>query len=195
MRVWKNRDFFSSFRGQHRSVTTQPHKGTPGSWGCQITLRTIARMPRRTTSGRPGHAAIICAKSRPSASRNAELRRQFEYVKRHGVFARLIGVCRFQHKMIHTERTLRVVDRNCAVKRRQRLVPRELLREEEACRLLRISREAILRFKRDQVNPIPHLKVGRRFLYEEHEVIGWAKRSAKRDSQGRRDSGRIVRPK
>jgi excisionase family DNA binding protein len=59
-------------------------------------------------------------------------------------------------------------------------MPRALLTEKEACEFLRISREAILKFRRDMKDPIPYLKVGRRYLYEESEVVKWAKRNARR---------------
>ena len=51
----------------------------------------------------------------------------------------------------------------------------KLLTEDEVARLLRVSREAILKFKRDKLNPIPCLRVGRRYLYEECEVLEWAR--------------------
>lgn len=58
----------------------------------------------------------------------------------------------------------------------------QLLTEEEACRALRISRDGILRCKRAE-DPIPHFKVGRRFLYDLDKVLRWAERQAKRSSQ------------
>ena len=57
-----------------------------------------------------------------------------------------------------------------------------LLTEEEMCRVLRISRDGILRCKRAE-DPIPHFKVGRRFLYDLEKVLRWAERQAKRASQ------------
>lgn len=55
-----------------------------------------------------------------------------------------------------------------------------LLTEAEISAFLRVSREAILRFKRDRVDPIPCFKAGRRYLYEPSEVLRWAKRQATR---------------
>jgi helix-turn-helix protein len=55
-----------------------------------------------------------------------------------------------------------------------------LLTEEEAAGFLRVSREAILRLKRDEVDPIPCYKVGRRYLYDPKEVLRWARRRADR---------------
>jgi len=57
---------------------------------------------------------------------------------------------------------------------------RPLLTEAEVADFLRVSREAILRFKRDGVDPIPCFKAGRRYLYEPGEVLRWAKRQATR---------------
>ena len=67
---------------------------------------------------------------------------------------------------------------------------KSLLTEEEACKFLRISREAILKFKRDTVDPIPHLKAGRQSLYEESEILKWAKRNARRAAKRCRNGGR-----
>ena len=39
-----------------------------------------------------------------------------------------------------------------------------LLTEEEICTMLRVSREATLKFRRDLVDPIPHMKAGRRYF-------------------------------
>ncbi len=61
-----------------------------------------------------------------------------------------------------------------------------LLTEEEICTLLRVSREATLKFRRDPVDPIPHMKAGRRYLYEKTKVLKWAERNAKRDNNKRR---------
>ena len=55
-----------------------------------------------------------------------------------------------------------------------------LLTEAEAADFLRVAREAILRFKRDGVDPIPCFKAGRRYLYEPAEVLRCAKRQAVR---------------
>lgn len=70
-------------------------------------------------------------------------------------------------------------------------MPTALLTEQEACELLRVSREAILKFKRDSLDPIPFLKAGRRYLYDEAEIMKWAKRNArraaKRFNHGRRN--------
>lgn len=57
---------------------------------------------------------------------------------------------------------------------------KQLMTEEEACDFLRVSREAIFKFRRDQVDPIPCFKAGRRYLYDPSEVLRWAKRQAER---------------
>ena len=57
------------------------------------------------------------------------------------------------------------------------------LTEEEACQLLHISREAMLKFKRDPVNAPPALKVGRRYLYDIEKLITWAEKNFKRHLQ------------
>ena len=62
----------------------------------------------------------------------------------------------------------------------ENLEKRSLLTEAEVAGFLRVSREAILRFKRDAVDPIPCFKAGRRYLYEPSEVLRWAKRQAVR---------------
>jgi hypothetical protein len=52
--------------------------------------------------------------------------------------------------------------------------------EAEACRFLRVSRVAILKFRRNPLDPIPCFKVGRRYLYERGDLLKWAKRQATR---------------
>ncbi|MGH7754075.1 MAG: hypothetical protein ACREN5_14815 [Gemmatimonadales bacterium] len=47
------------------------------------------------------------------------------------------------------------------------------------CARLSVSRKAVQRFRQDPVDPIPCLKVGRRFLYRVEEVEGWARRRAR----------------
>lgn len=63
---------------------------------------------------------------------------------------------------------------------------KELLTEAEASQFLRVSREAVLRFKRDPVDPIPCYKAGRRFLFDAAEILKWAKRQAQRAYQKNR---------
>ena len=53
-----------------------------------------------------------------------------------------------------------------------------LATEREAMAYLRVSREAIQRFRR-AADPIPHLRAGRRYLYDLAEVREWALRQAR----------------
>jgi hypothetical protein len=62
----------------------------------------------------------------------------------------------------------------------------KLLTEIELCRFLRVSRDAVVKFRKDLSDPIPYLKVGRRHLYNEDEVLKWARRAAKRKSDQER---------
>lgn len=55
-----------------------------------------------------------------------------------------------------------------------------LLTEAEICELLRVSREAVLKFRRHPNDPIPCLKAGRRYLYDTGKVLRWAERQADR---------------
>lgn len=57
---------------------------------------------------------------------------------------------------------------------------KHLLTESEVCTFLRVSREAVLKFRRCTVDPIPCLKAGRRYLYDALEVTKWARRQAER---------------
>lgn len=54
------------------------------------------------------------------------------------------------------------------------------LTEEEVCEWLHISREGLLRLKRDKLDPIPARKYGRRFVYLESEVKKWGERQYRR---------------
>ena len=65
-------------------------------------------------------------------------------------------------------------------------MPESLLTEEDICALLRVSREATKKFRRDPVDPIPHMKAGRRYLYDKTKVLKWAERNAERDNNKRR---------
>lgn len=56
----------------------------------------------------------------------------------------------------------------------------QLLTEEQLCRLFRVSRDAVLRFKRDPLDPIPFLKLGRRYLFELDAVLRWARRQGEK---------------
>ncbi len=55
-----------------------------------------------------------------------------------------------------------------------------LLTEEEVCELLRVSRDAISKFRHDRLDPIPCFRAGRRWLYDREKVLRWAARAAKR---------------
>jgi hypothetical protein len=56
-----------------------------------------------------------------------------------------------------------------------------LLTEKEIARYLRVSRDAITRFKRRRNDPIPFEKAGRRCLYDLAAVRAWTRRSARSD--------------
>jgi hypothetical protein len=59
-----------------------------------------------------------------------------------------------------------------------------LLTEKEIARYLRVSRDAITRFKRHCHDPIPYEKAGRRCLYDIAAVRAWTRRNATRDQHG-----------
>lgn len=60
----------------------------------------------------------------------------------------------------------------------------ELLTEKEVAVFLRVSREAITKFKRLGTDAIPYMKAGRRCLYDPSRVLAWAERNAMHE-QGR----------
>lgn len=64
-----------------------------------------------------------------------------------------------------------------------------LLTESEVARYLRVSRDAITRFKRRRDDPIPYEKAGRRCLYDLDAVRAWTRRNARREqvASGLRD--------
>ena len=55
-----------------------------------------------------------------------------------------------------------------------------LLTEAQLCAALHVSREAVLRLRRDPVDPIPCMRAGRRFLYDLERVKAWMERRAGR---------------
>jgi hypothetical protein len=57
---------------------------------------------------------------------------------------------------------------------------KDMLTEEELCIIFHVSRETILKSKRDPIDPIPCHKFKRRYLYDLAEVLRWTKRSAER---------------
>lgn len=58
---------------------------------------------------------------------------------------------------------------------------RKLLTEEELSELLRVSRDALAKFRRDREDPLPFMMAGRRYLYDEAQVLKWATRQARRN--------------
>jgi len=56
----------------------------------------------------------------------------------------------------------------------------KLLTEDEICEWLHISKECLLKLKRDPLDPLPYMKVGRRFLFDPEKVTKWGERQAKR---------------
>ena len=61
------------------------------------------------------------------------------------------------------------------------MTKQKLLTEKEVVDLLRVSQEAIKRFRELADFPIPHYKVGRRYLYDGEAVLSWAEENAKRE--------------
>lgn len=53
--------------------------------------------------------------------------------------------------------------------------------EEELCDFLHVSREAVYRFRSYSEDPIPYLRAGRRYLYEQDQVLKWLRREGQRD--------------
>ena len=54
---------------------------------------------------------------------------------------------------------------------------------DELKKLLRVSEEALQRFRRDPEDPLPHLRAGRRYLYIPEEVENWARARAEREKR------------
>jgi hypothetical protein len=52
-------------------------------------------------------------------------------------------------------------------------------------RFLRVSGVAMQRFRRHELDPIPHLRAGRQFLYDLEKVEKWAERQARRTAARR----------
>jgi hypothetical protein len=48
------------------------------------------------------------------------------------------------------------------------------LTEDEFCARYRVSRDAARTLRRDALDPLPCLRVGRRFLYDPKQVEAWA---------------------
>lgn len=55
-----------------------------------------------------------------------------------------------------------------------------LLTEAEVAKYLRVSRDAIRRFRRRELDPIPCMKIGRRYLYDVVEVRRYGQKQAHR---------------
>jgi hypothetical protein len=55
-----------------------------------------------------------------------------------------------------------------------------LMTRREVARYLRVSLDGIRTLQRREVDPLPVLMAGRRFLYERREVLKWARREANR---------------
>ena len=61
-----------------------------------------------------------------------------------------------------------------------------LLTRSETAALLRISLDGIDKVIHAEENPIPMLRVGRRYLFDRDEVLAWARENAKRSRRGGR---------
>jgi len=60
------------------------------------------------------------------------------------------------------------------------------LTEVEACELYHVSREGLKKLRSDPIDPLPHLLVGRRILYDPKTLECWARRRAERRSAAKR---------
>ena len=58
-------------------------------------------------------------------------------------------------------------------------ISHRFLTEEEFCARYRVSRDAVHRFRTDSDDPVPCIRVGRRYLYDPAKVEAWAARRAK----------------
>ena len=67
------------------------------------------------------------------------------------------------------------------------MASQELLTEKEVLSLLRVSQEAIKRFRELEDFPIPHYKVGRRYLYDRAAVLSWAEANARRGYSAKKE--------
>ena len=68
--------------------------------------------------------------------------------------------------------------------------------EEQLCKFLHVSREAVHRFRTRDNDPIPFMKAGRRYLYLQSAVLKWAEREgqrAKEKRKARTPNGRTLR--
>ena len=76
-------------------------------------------------------------------------------------------------KMVELESRLSSIEK-------QKSVANNFLTEVELIEWLHISREAVLKFRKDPEDPIPFLMAGRRYLYEPTEIVKWMRRQAQR---------------
>jgi hypothetical protein len=60
------------------------------------------------------------------------------------------------------------------------LPSKRFFKEAEICQILKVCRSAIYKYKFGIPDPIPFLKVGRRYLYDLEKVCRWAQREAAR---------------
>ena len=59
-------------------------------------------------------------------------------------------------------------------------LPAQFLTEEQVIELCHSSRFAMKRFRERSADPIPHVKIGRRFLYDPRALHKWLERQARR---------------
>lgn len=62
---------------------------------------------------------------------------------------------------------------------------RRYLTRDELVETLRIGKHAETKFRLDPEDPLPHIRIGRRILYDIDEVHNWAKRRARRATRRR----------
>jgi len=58
--------------------------------------------------------------------------------------------------------------------------------ENQLCALLHVGRDAVRRFRRDRLDPLPAMKVGRRYVYDPDAIRRWAERHAERAARPKR---------
>ena len=60
------------------------------------------------------------------------------------------------------------------------VVTEKTLTEDQLCEVLHVSRESLLKCRRLKEDPMPAMKVGRRYLYDLGKVLEWAERQAQK---------------
>jgi hypothetical protein len=61
------------------------------------------------------------------------------------------------------------------------MAKRTFLTTAQLCERLHITKYGLLAARRQKIDPMPYLRIGRKILYDEDEVFKWMQRQAKRD--------------